>query len=72
MDTWYSNLENCYYETIKNGKKIYELLLDDSKRIQIKIGHYWIFNGDLKTQVLAIYHFETFREAIKYVLLYSI
>ena len=73
MSIHISNLEEVYFNQIKNGEKIYELRVFDEKRRKIKNNDKWIFvnknsNKDnkiiLQTLVRQINIYESFEEAI--------
>jgi ASC-1-like (ASCH) protein len=60
-------LQEQYYNSIKNGEKIFELRVNDEKRQQIKINDIIIFDYDknlLQTEVVEIKKYNSFGEAI--------
>ena len=64
-------LREVYFNLIKEGKKIYEIRLNDEKRQQIDVGDYIVFqnqsntNERIKTEVQDLVYFDTFEEMSK-------
>ena len=71
MNTFYLNLEDIYFNKIKNHQKKIEMRLFSPKRQQIKVGDNIIFknnltNDELKTRVNNIFTFKSFKEMYDY------
>lgn len=66
-----SKLKEPHYSHIQEGKKIYEVRVNDDKRRQMKVGDTWIFSHNdepdkpkIKTKIVEIKTYKTFEEAI--------
>lgn len=59
-----SELNDKYYECIKNGSKKYECRLNDEKRRRINVGDIWIFNKTLKVKVVEKKIYQNFEDAV--------
>lgn len=64
-------LKDKYFNLIKNGKKIYEIRLNDEKRQQINVGDIIVFKKEsnlvekIDTIVNDLIHFKSFEEMAK-------
>ena len=67
-----SKLKDPHYGNVKEGKKIYEVRVYDETRQKMKVSDIWIFSHNdnkdmipIKTRIVEIKIYRTFREAIE-------
>lgn len=70
MNAFYLNLEDKYFNRIKNNQKTIEMRLYSPKRREIQIGDYIVFTNNLdketlKVKVTNIHVFKDFKEMYK-------